>query len=246
MFLMTQGKKLSRRIGASYNATWSLKHKLMQVMLEQNSTKKLTGRIEIDDSYLGGKRAPSKRGRGATGKSPFVATIETHDGRPYLMKLSRIKGFQLTEIARWSNHHLSPHSNVVPDGLACFKAVEKANRSHERHVVGGGKKAVEHPSFKWVNTILGKLKNFLRGTFHTFQEKHISSISCRITAARPCAPHIDFDPAEIFCVSSGRVYEGKKCNSYCPDHFGQKKNDTGMHFWARGFLFQQLVPMRKL
>ena len=89
------------------------------------------------------------------------------------MKLSKIKGFQLTEIARWSNHHLSPHSNVVSDGLACFKAVKKANCSHERHVVGGGKKAVEHPSFKWVNTILGNLKNSLRGTFHTFQEKHI-------------------------------------------------------------------------
>lgn len=179
MFLMTQSKngisalELSRHIGASYNATWRLKHKLMQVMLEHDSTKKLTGRIEIDDSYLGGKRAPGKRGRGAAGKTPFVAAIETHDGKPYRMKLSRIKGFQLTEIARWSNHHLSPHSNVVSDGLACFKAVEKANCSHERHVVGEGKKAVEHPSFKWVNTILGNLKNSLRGTFHTFQEKHI-------------------------------------------------------------------------
>ena len=70
MFLMTQGKngisalELSRHIGASYNATWRLKHKLMQVMLEHDSTKKLTGRIEIDDSYLGGKRTPGKRGRG--------------------------------------------------------------------------------------------------------------------------------------------------------------------------------------
>ena len=56
--------ELSRHIGASYNATWRLKHKLMQVMLEHDSTKKLTGRIEIDDSYLGGKRTPGKRGRG--------------------------------------------------------------------------------------------------------------------------------------------------------------------------------------
>lgn len=46
MFLMTQSKKgisaleLSRQIGASYNATWRLKHKLMKVMLQHGSTKK--------------------------------------------------------------------------------------------------------------------------------------------------------------------------------------------------------------
>ena len=179
MFLITQCKngisalELSRNIGASYNATWRLKQKLMQVMLERGSTKKLAGRIEIDDSYLGAKRVPGKRGRGAKGKTPFVAAIETHDGKPYLMKLSKIKGFQLTEIERWSNHHLSPDSTIVSDGLACFNAVEQAQCTHERHIVGSGKEAVKNPSFKWVNTILGNLKNSLRGTYHSFQKKHI-------------------------------------------------------------------------
>ncbi len=179
MFLITQSKngisalELSRHIGASYNATWRLKQKLMQVMLERGSTKKLSGRIEIDDSYLGPKRVSGKRGRGAKGKTPFVAAIETHDGKPYLMKLSKIKGFQLTEIERWCKHHLSPYSTIVSDGLACFNAAEQAKCTHERHVVGRGKEAVEHPSFKWVNTILGNLKNSLRGTYHAFQKKHI-------------------------------------------------------------------------
>jgi len=60
MYMITQSKngisalKLSRQIGASYNATWRLKHKLMQVMLERGSEKRIGGRIEIDDSYLGG------------------------------------------------------------------------------------------------------------------------------------------------------------------------------------------------
>ncbi|MCP4117743.1 MAG: IS1595 family transposase [Desulfobacteraceae bacterium] len=179
MYLITQCKngisalELSRFVEVSYNAAWRLKHKLMQVMLERGSDKRLTCRIEVDDSYLGAKRVSGKRGRGAKGKTSFIAAIQTYDSKPHLMKLSQIKGFRLTEIARWSMHHLRPYSTIVSDGLSCFNAVEKAQCIHERHVLGGGQEAVEHPSFKWVNTILGNLKNSLRGTYHGRRKKYI-------------------------------------------------------------------------
>jgi hypothetical protein len=38
---------------------------------------KLEGRVEIDDAYLGGERSGGKRGRGAAGKTPIVAAVET-------------------------------------------------------------------------------------------------------------------------------------------------------------------------
>jgi hypothetical protein len=41
-------------------------------MLERDATKRLTGRIEIDDAYMDGERSGSKRGRGARAKTPFV------------------------------------------------------------------------------------------------------------------------------------------------------------------------------
>ena len=37
----------------------------------------LTGRVEMDDAYLGGVRSGGKRGRGAAGKTPFVAAVST-------------------------------------------------------------------------------------------------------------------------------------------------------------------------
>jgi hypothetical protein len=46
-------------------------------LLERDATKRLTGRVEIDDAYLCGERSGSKRGRGAPGKTPFVAAVET-------------------------------------------------------------------------------------------------------------------------------------------------------------------------
>jgi hypothetical protein len=44
---------------------------------------------------------------------------------------------------------------------------------HEHHIMSGGKQAVEHPAFKWVSTILGNVKNSLRGTYHSLRQKHI-------------------------------------------------------------------------
>ena len=51
---------------------WSLKQKIMAVMAEQESRKRLDGRVEMDDACLGGHRA-GWRGRGAAGRQPFVA-----------------------------------------------------------------------------------------------------------------------------------------------------------------------------
>lgn len=49
-------------------------------MAEREAKKpQLEGRVEIDDAYLGGERSGGKRGRGAAGKTPVVAAVETID-----------------------------------------------------------------------------------------------------------------------------------------------------------------------
>jgi hypothetical protein len=75
--------ELGRRLGVTQTTTWKIKHKLKQVMLERDATKRLTGRVEIDGAYLGGERAGGKRGRGGPGKTPFVEpTIRSRDHDP--------------------------------------------------------------------------------------------------------------------------------------------------------------------
>jgi len=57
-------------------------------MLERDAKKQLSGRIEVDDAYNGGGRSGGKRGRGAAGKTPFVAAVETTpDGKPDIQHL---------------------------------------------------------------------------------------------------------------------------------------------------------------
>ena len=179
MYLISQDKKgvsameLHRHLGISYNAAWLMKQKIMQVMLERDDKKQLSGRIEMDDAYLGGERTGCKRGRGAAGKTPFVAAVETTDnGDPVRIKLNVVKGFRSTEIKKWSEKHLAAGSAVVSDGLACFNAVTEAGCTHQKIVCGGGRASVEKEEFYWVNTVLGNLKSALRSTYHAVRPKY--------------------------------------------------------------------------
>ena len=174
IYFMTQGKKgvsamtLHRQLGISYNAAWRMRHKLMQVMMERDRDHPLGGFVELDDASLGGERR-----RGAPGKTPFVAAVETNDeGHPLRVKLTVVEGFRLTEIAAWAQQHLSTGTRVRCDGLACFSGVTDAGCAHQPIVNGGGNAAVERPEFRWVNTILGNVKNALRGTYHAVRPKY--------------------------------------------------------------------------
>ena len=175
MYLLTQSKnnvaalELRRMLGVCYRTAWRIKHKLLQVMVEAEADRRLGVRVEVDDAYLGGELAGGKRGRGSENKVPFVAAVETTvDGRPLWMVVSRVKAFSLEEIEPWARRHLAASTIVVSDGLACFKAVEKAGCLHDPNLVGSGRKSTRMPCFAWVNTMLGNLKNAISGTYHAF------------------------------------------------------------------------------
>ena len=179
IYLLTQRKKsisalqLKREVGISYNTAWGMKHKVMQVMLERQQEHKLKGRIEMDDAYIGGERE-GKAGRGAAHKKPFIAAVETDEkANPRKIHLRAVKGFRTNAIAAYASKSLATGSLVVSDGLACFRGIEKAGYRHTAIVCGGGKKGVKNPTFRWVNTMLGNVKNSITGTFHAISLEHV-------------------------------------------------------------------------
>ena len=153
---------------------------------------KLKGRVEIDDASLGGERSGGKRGRGAAGKTPVVAAVETierravdpsaeqrpsedgrgADRRPRRLKLSVAKGFRKREIEKLAKRDLAPGSNIVSDGLSCWPAVAKAGCSHFPMITGTGKRAASWAPFRWVNTTPGNIKTAIAGTYHHLRSKH--------------------------------------------------------------------------
>ena len=120
-----------------------------------------------------GRGTGGKRGRGAAGKTPFVAAVETTPERkPRRLRLSVVKGFRKPEIATLAKRDLAAGSNVVTDGLSCWTAVAQAGCSHFPMVTGSGLQAARWAPFTWVNTALGNIKTALAGTYHQVSAKH--------------------------------------------------------------------------
>src|SRR3712207_3448357 len=137
--------ELGRRLGVTQTTAWTIKHKLGQVMLERDAERLLTGRIELDDAYLGGERSGGKRGRGSPGKTPFLAAVETTpEGKPVRLKLRQVTSFCSRAVEDFAKRSLDPACKVVSDGLGCFAAVTKAGCQHT--VIKDRKSVVEGKS----------------------------------------------------------------------------------------------------
>src|SRR3954470_20668999 len=72
IYHLTQSKggissiELGRRLGVEQGTAWLRKNRLLRVRGAREAAKpKLSGRVEVDDAYLGGERPGGKRGRGA-------------------------------------------------------------------------------------------------------------------------------------------------------------------------------------
>ena len=174
MHLMTQAKnsvsalELMRHVGVTYPTAWLLKHKIMRIMTLREQHRQLTGRVEIDDAYLGGQMQDGKPGRGSPNKVPFAAAVQTTEsGQPVFICLSQ-RAFTKESIETFAVHSLAAPATLVSDGLGCFTAVRGMGILHEAHVTGGGAASAKHPSFLAVNTALGNIKTALAGTYHAF------------------------------------------------------------------------------
>lgn len=174
MHLMTQAKnnvsalELMRHVGVSYPTAWLLKHKIMHVMTEREKDRRLTGRVEIDDAYLGGEVHSGKAGRGSPNKVPFVAAVQTTESRKPVFICLSARRFTKESIQEFAAQSLAAPATLVSDGLVCFEVVQGSAILHEPHKTGGGAASVRHEEFMAVNTVLGNIKTSTSGTYHAF------------------------------------------------------------------------------
>jgi len=179
IYLITQSKndisalELSRQLGVKYDTAWAMKHKLMAVMAERNKVYKLKGAVQIDDAYLGGESRGTP-GRGAAGKTPFLAAVETRDGKPAFIKLRLVPGFTKEAVERYAQETLEPGCEVISDGLNCFSSLAKVGMTHTAITRGRASRRVVDPRFKWVNIGLGNIKGSITGTCRAIRARHAS------------------------------------------------------------------------
>ena len=160
--------ELSRHLGVKYDTAWLLHNKILRAMADREEAYLLRGKIQIDDSYLGGELPGGKAGRGSENKIPIVAAVSLNEaGHPIHVRITAVSGLSSEEISDWAKRHLRPGSQVLSDGLACFSFMTTANCYHKA-VITSGNHPNDLPQFRWINTLRGNLKASFCGTFHAF------------------------------------------------------------------------------
>jgi len=161
----------------SYKTAWTWLHKIRTAMVNPNRTK-LTGKVEVDECYIGGEEHDGKRGRGATeSKSIVVVGVELLEGKNQLGRVRLkvvpdVSGESLVE--GFIQENVEPGSTVITDGWSGFSSVGANGYTHvvpQKYEVADPKNLLPH-----VHMIVSLLKRWLLGTHQgAVQEMHLQA-----------------------------------------------------------------------
>lgn len=147
MYLMTAtrngvaAKELQRQLGVTYKCAWRIGHQLRILMAARARAEnpgKLSGHIEVDESYVGGER-PGKRGRGAKGKTIVLGMLK----RQGSIKARIVPDVKRTTLRPIIGDNVKTGSVISTDELNSYRNLPEmgykhgtCNHSAEQYVIG--------------------------------------------------------------------------------------------------------------
>jgi len=182
--LMCSSKKgvsalqLQRELGlGSYKTAWHLAHRIRLAMNDFPVERLLSGIVEVDETYVGGKppRDPkNKRGRG-TEKTPVVAMIErgkdgTDAGKAIVKKTKFVDGATLKGII---GAFVSKNADIITDEWKAYNGLSKSYASHQHVNHGKGEYSRANVHVNNNEAFFAVLKRGIFGIYHHVSEKHL-------------------------------------------------------------------------
>lgn len=156
----------------SYRTAWLMLHKIRYAMKDAFVVERLTGTVEADETYIGGRRRGTKRGRPGpdSHKTPVVSLVQ-RGGKVRSMVMSRVTGRNLKAALR---EHVDPSAVLMTDEYQVYRKPGRAFAGHE---------TVNHSNEEYVrgdahvNTAEGffsLLKRGINGVYHHVGKQHLN------------------------------------------------------------------------
>lgn len=181
LHLLTSSKKgfsalqLSRELGITVKSAWFVLHRVREAMRPILPPKSLSGIIEADETFVGGK--PRYKGdrpgpRTGKGKKTPVTVLVERDGKAISGPIDRLTKAELRALIT-SNVHES--STIVTDDRSGYDAIDNDFQ--------GGHKIVNHTAREYVNdegqttntaeSYFALLKRGHYGVYHMMSKQHL-------------------------------------------------------------------------
>jgi len=158
-------KDLERQLGLSYPTAWLWLQKLKRSSLNSERSK-LTGDVEVDEFYLGGKEKGGKQGRGSKKKHKVVIAIEKLKNektqKEYIgrLRLKVISSCSSENLVKFIKDNITTGSHINTDKWSGYNNVSEEGYNHI------AEKILDYNvEFKGLHNTVSLIKRWILGTF---------------------------------------------------------------------------------
>lgn len=178
MYMLVTARKgvsslqLSKQIGVTQKTAWFVLHRLREAC--GNDFTKLTGIIEVDETYIGGKERNKHEkdklhaGRGPVGKTAVLGLRE-RGGRTKAMP---VEGTDLASLQNEIYKHVEVGSTVYTDEHGGYEGLDGLFYKHDTVNHGAGEFVRGEVSTNGIESVWAVLKRGVIGVYHQISEKH--------------------------------------------------------------------------
>jgi len=131
----------------------------------------LRGMVELDDTYIGGKKKPGKRGRGARSKVPVLVAVESRSKGCGHVALRKVASVTCSQAKSFLTHTVEQDTLILSDGLSVYQSLSQDLTVYPL-TAETGQRAVE--IFPDVHRVIARLKTWIRGTHTHVSSKHLN------------------------------------------------------------------------
>ena len=156
-------KQLEREIGVSYKTAWRMLNKIRNELMEQDDDTTLSGEVEIDETYVGGKQRRQFGRPGKTSKKTPVVAMAQRGGRVVAKVVPDASARSLLpEIER----HVEPGTQVYTDEWRGYASLHKLGHPHRQVRHGHYEYVRGRVHTSTVEGFFGNVKNGIAGNYH--------------------------------------------------------------------------------
>lgn len=161
-------KELQRQIGVTYKCAWRMGHEIRKHMADVDGETPLSGQVEIDETYIGGKKK-GKRGRGAAGKTVLFGMMQR--GGDVVTKV--VPNVKRVSLAPHIKANVEKGSEVHTDELLSYRNLSGEGYDHKTVNHGTGEYARGDVHVNSMEGYWSNLKKSITSTHIHVSGKHL-------------------------------------------------------------------------